>query len=238
MVKRAEKHLAVIPARAGSKGLAGKNMRSLCGFPLASYTIETALDVGFFDRIVVTTDMPELIDYCGTYIDPRLSVIKRPNRLCKDTVPMTPVVIHALQQAEAETMENYTDIWTLQATSPLRTEEDILKAYTVYKQEGATSLASVTEELHTILKGPATHTDIIRRPADTRQTTQPWYICNGAIFITKKSILTNYEDRLGISPSVYVMDQASSLDIHNEEDLKLAEFYMRKRLLDADINNR
>ena len=127
-MKRAESHLAVIPARAGSKGLAGKNMRSLCGNPLAAWTIETALDTPFFDRIVVTTDMEDLIELCKGYPDQRLSVIKRPKRLCGDKIPMVPVVIHALMEMEARHMENYTDIWTLQATSPMRTEIDIMKA--------------------------------------------------------------------------------------------------------------
>jgi len=87
----------------------------------------------------------------------------------------------------------------------------------------------VTEELHTILKGPANQVDIIRKPADTRQETDPWYICNGAIFATKKPILLNYKNRLGIAPSIYVMDERSSIDVHTEEDLKTAEFFMTER---------
>ena len=228
-MKRPEKHLAVIPARAGSKGLIGKNMRYLDGYPLLTYTLDAAIDAAFFDRIVITTDMEDMIDYVGGYADDKVMTLRRPKRLCGDKVPLAPVIVHALQETEAAYMENYTDIWTLQVTSPLRTDEDIIKAHRVYKESGADSLTSVTEEHHAIFKKERGFTKRVHKPGKTRQTTEPYYVGNGAIFITKKGVLLGYKDRLGITPALYVMDKVSSIDIHTQEDLELAEYYLNRR---------
>ena len=236
-MRRRESHLAVIPARAGSKGLAGKNMRDLCGKPLIAWTIETAIDVGFFDKIVVTSDMEAVLDLAHEYIGEKVVGLKRPKRLSGDTIPLAPVILHALNWAESEFMSNYTDIWTLQATSPLRDDEDIMRAYSEYKASGADSLCSVTDERHTIYKLEKHHVRSVRQPANIRQATEPYFIGNGAIFITKKSVLTKDTTRIGRKPALYVMDQENSTDVHTQSDLQLAEFYMKRRLANEVISN-
>lgn len=238
MGKKETKHLAVIPARAGSKGLTRKNMVNLRGIPLVSWTIDAALASSFFDKIVVSTDIPELIEYCRDYISSKIVTLKRPPRLCGDGIPLAPVIIHAVNEIEAEFMTNYTDIWTLQPTSPLRDDEDIIKAYKVYCDSEADSLASVSEERHTIFQRKGKYISRLFIPNDTRQTTHPLYVGNGAIAITKKSVLFQEKDRVGFKPSVYVMNQEHSLDIHTANDLALAEYYLNRRATNESFSYR
>ena len=114
--------LAVIPARGGSKGIPGKNIKDLYGQPLISYTIQAALDCKKIDRVVVSTDSEEIAGVAKKYgADvPFL----RPAALAMDTSKTIDAVIDVLERLQ----ETYEYVVLLQPTSPLRTAEDIEKA--------------------------------------------------------------------------------------------------------------
>ena len=89
------KVLALIPARGGSKGLLKKNIIPLAGRPLICHTIQTALDAGVFDRIIVTTDDDEIARVAagsGAEVP-----FMRPAELAKDEIKDFPVFAHALR---------------------------------------------------------------------------------------------------------------------------------------------
>lgn len=120
-----KKFIAVIPARGGSKGLPGKNIKELCGKPLIVYTIETALKSKIFDKVIVSTDSLEIAEIAkkaGAEIP-----FLRPKELATDTADSMDVLIHAIKFLE-EKGEKFDYIMKLQPTSPLRTEEDIRKS--------------------------------------------------------------------------------------------------------------
>ena len=114
--------LAVIPARGGSKGIPGKNIKDLYGQPLISYTIQAALDCKKIDRVVVSTDSEKIAGVAKKYgADvPFL----RPAALAMDTSKTIDAVIDVLERLQ----ETYEYVVLLQPTSPLRTAEDIEKA--------------------------------------------------------------------------------------------------------------
>lgn len=111
--------LAVIPARGGSKGIPGKNIKDLYGQPLISYTIQAALDCKKIDRVVVSTDSEKIAGVAKKYgADvPFL----RPAALAMDTSKTIDAVIDVLERLQ----ETYEYVVLLQPTSPLRTAEDI-----------------------------------------------------------------------------------------------------------------
>jgi CMP-N,N'-diacetyllegionaminic acid synthase len=108
--------LAIIPARAGSKRLPGKNLRPLCGKPLIAWTIEAARQSRLITDLVCSTDDERVMELC---IEADVDVIVRPAELATDTATSESVIAHALMGYEADY------VCLLQPTSPLRIAEDI-----------------------------------------------------------------------------------------------------------------
>ena len=92
------KILGLIPARGGSKGIPGKNIRRLKGKPLICYTIEAALASKYLNRIVVSTDS-EKIAAIARETNVEVPFI-RPAHLAKDNTPMYDVMVHTIHELE------------------------------------------------------------------------------------------------------------------------------------------
>jgi CMP-N-acetylneuraminic acid synthetase len=134
---------AVIPLRAGSKGLPGKNTRVLSGQPLYRHAVDAALAAGA-QRVVLSTDISEIQT---ALLPAQVQVIARPPDLCGDAVPMAPVVSHALQWAACTGT-----VVLLQATSPLRQVTDIQAALDLFCTGQYELVMSVTEADRGVLK--------------------------------------------------------------------------------------
>jgi pseudaminic acid cytidylyltransferase len=94
------KCIAVIPARGGSKRIPKKNIREFLGRPSISYPIQTAIESGLFDEIIVSTDAPEIADISLKF--GATSVIQRPQQLADDITPTVPVIAHAIEDLNIE----------------------------------------------------------------------------------------------------------------------------------------
>ena len=211
-------HLAIIPARAGSKGLKDKNIAPLCGKPLIFYTIEAAIESKVFDKVIVSTDSKKIAD-----ASKGVDILMRPKCYSTDKIPIMPVILHALESYN----EGYDIVTVLQPTSPLRTATHIKEAFKRFKDTKADSLLSVKEELHTIWKINKGIVEAVRKVEVNRQLLQPYYIGTGAIFITRFWVICGLSRRLGGQIELYPMDEISSTDIHTKEDLDLASFYLQ-----------
>ena len=86
--------LAVIPARGGSRGIPDKALQLVGGKPLILRTVETVEAAAFAERIVVTTDCPQIAGFCKLR---GIEVLDRPSELAADDVPLAPVIDHAVQ---------------------------------------------------------------------------------------------------------------------------------------------
>src|SRR5262245_15933087 len=133
--------LGVVTARAGSKGIPGKNTRLLAGKPLILYTIEAAQRSGAFDRLILSTDDPSaaaLARNAGCDVP-----FERPAALATDDAPHLPVMQHAASwlRDRGETLPDWTMI--LMPTSPLRRPHDIVEAIAVVVRSGADSVVGV-----------------------------------------------------------------------------------------------
>ena len=115
--------IAIIPARSGSKGLANKNVKPLCGKPLILWTIEQALACTKIDAVVVSTDSEEIrqIALAAGAEAPFL----RPASLAGDDSPTFLTVIHTLDFYEIELKRRFDYVLLLEPTSPLRRAEDL-----------------------------------------------------------------------------------------------------------------
>lgn len=127
-------NLGLIPARGGSKGVPGKNIKMIYGKPLIAWTIEKALKAETIDNVVVSTDSSEIAAIAQ---QAGAEVLMRPKELATDTASTLDVMIHALN--------NYPDadtITLLQATSPCRREGLIDECVREFWTEGYDSLAT------------------------------------------------------------------------------------------------
>lgn len=115
--------IGIIPARGGSKGLPGKNIRPMCGKPLIAWTIEKALKSRCLDVVVVSTDSAEIAAVarsCGAEVP-----FLRPTELATDTANSYDVIRHALGFYRQSTGRKYDYTVLLEPTSPLREDDDI-----------------------------------------------------------------------------------------------------------------
>jgi CMP-N-acetylneuraminic acid synthetase len=213
------KYLAVIPARAGSKGLPGKNLHPFLGKPLICRTIEAAIASRLCD-VCVTTDSTEILDLIESK-NYHILTVTRPPELATDTIPLSPSIIHAYEAIKGY----YGAIITLQPTSPLLYSDDIINAVDIYEKKKPDTVISVTEEYHSIwLRDRGGYFFAVKQNTMNRQQTTPAYVVNGAIFITNTNTLLEKKDRVGDKVELYVMPQERSIDIHTKEDIELGEF--------------
>jgi N-acylneuraminate cytidylyltransferase/CMP-N,N'-diacetyllegionaminic acid synthase len=116
------KVLAVIPARSGSKGLPGKNIKELCGKPLVAWSVDAAKESKYIDKIVVSTDSDEIAEIGKKY--GAEVPFMRPAELARDTSPGYEVLEHVILTLQ-EMGDCYDFIVVLEPTSPLREVSDI-----------------------------------------------------------------------------------------------------------------
>src|SRR3989344_694173 len=111
------KFLGVITARGGSKGIPGKNIKPMLGKPLIAYTIEAALASQVFDRLIISTDDPEIARVAKEHGCE--APFMRPPELAEDKTPHLPVMRHAVEWLKDN--EGYSPDYAmiLQPTSPL-----------------------------------------------------------------------------------------------------------------------
>lgn len=187
--------LAVIPARGGSKGLPGKNIRMLCGKPLIAWSIEKAKKARHLDVVLVSTDSPEIAAVARRYgaIVPFL----RPADLATDCASTYDVIRHALEYYREEEGREFEYIVLLEPTSPLREDDDIDQILQTLdaRADECDAIVSVGEV--------AGHPSIMKRLVDGRvepfcpelvQTTRrqdnaPAYFPFGVAYIAKTSAL-------------------------------------------------
>jgi CMP-N-acetylneuraminic acid synthetase len=134
---------AIIPLRAGSKGLPGKNILPLNGKPLYHYALDAALAAGA-TRVLISTDIPEVLQakHPETVV-----VVPRPLHLCGDTVDMSSLLLHLISsQALIGTLA------LLQATSPLRTVAHIQAGLALFETRQHDLVITVTPGERSVLK--------------------------------------------------------------------------------------
>lgn len=226
------KPLIVIPARGGSKGVPGKNIKPLAGKPLVYYTIEAAREVFTDEQIIVSTD-DEAIKNCVEQTGLNVPFI-RPADLATDTSATHDVLLHALKFAESKGYSPDTLI-LLQATTPFRSAEHIRAAIKLYTIE-TEMVASVKETrsnpyyvlfeenqdgwLEKSKKGNFT----------SRQLCPKVWEYNGGIYIINVNALRIKPIQEFTKIRKFVMDEWSSHDIDTIFDWKLAEFYAEECL--------
>lgn len=190
-----KKLIAIITARSGSKGLKDKNIRLLNGKPLLAYSVEAAIKSGVFDTVHVSTDSQEYADIAQSYgaDEPFL----RDEQNAGDASSSWDAVREVLKKY-AELGKHFDCCVLLQPTSPMRSAEDIRRAYSLFEQQNASSLTSVTEVDHPVqwcfkLDDTCSMKDFASSSYKDcrRQQLEKHYRENGAVYIVGTSDIMN-----------------------------------------------
>ncbi len=221
------KCVAIIPARAGSKGIANKNIIEFCGKPLIGWSIEQAKGAKCIDEVYVSTDGEQIASIAEQF---GAKVIWRPKEIASDFASSEEALIHAI-----DTIENGNEISRvvfLQATSPIRKTDDIDKAMLMFENGNYDSLFSMSVlEDYCIWKevnGQIDSWSYDYKMRGRRQERDKMYLENGSIYIFTPEILRKNNNRLGGKIGMYMMSFNQSYEIDSIEDIPICEFFMKK----------
>jgi CMP-N-acetylneuraminic acid synthetase len=226
--------LGIIPARGGSKAIPRKNLALLANKPLLAWTVEVALESASLDRLVISTDDPEIVEV-GKRLGAEAPFL-RPTELATDTSTSMDVILHALRWFADN--ENYRPdyVLLLQPTSPLRTVTDIREPISLALAKHADSVVSVCEtHQHPLwMKGVNDEGRLIdlypQSAAPTRrQDLSPVFALNGAIYLALRTVLLSERTFISDRTYAYVMPENRSLDVDTPWDLYLANLILNDR---------
>lgn len=209
--------LGLIPARAGSRGIPGKNERPLAGRSLVARAVDAARASGVIDRIVLSTDS-DTIGAIGAANG--VEVIRRPAELAADDTPMLPVLVHTLNVLEAEGWR-CDALALLQPTQPFRTGAHIADAVRLLEQTGATAVASVVPipahyaPQYAMRIGDGRLLPYLPEGGEItrRQDVEPAYSRDGTVYLTRVGVIRQgslYGD--DCRPLVLAPDESVNLD--------------------------
>lgn len=221
--------VALIPARGGSKGIPGKNIRLLAGKPLIVHTIEQARQSNWVTETVVSTDDDEIAcisEAAGA------TVVRRPADISGDQASSESALIHAIHSLlhQGRPLPDLTVF--LQCTSPVRRPDDIDEAVATLMQRGADSLLSVSPSHRFLWKeegGEVRSINYDFRNRPRRQDIAPQYVENGSIYVFRTQALLDSGNRLSGKVALYPMDEEAAVDIDSMVDMKLAEMILLER---------
>lgn len=218
--------VTIIPARGGSKGIPNKNIISFCGRPLLAWSILQARACSRVSSVWVTSDSQEILDIAQYY---GASPILRPPSISGDMATSESAWAHALEYIES-TQTKVDIVVALQATSPLRSSDDIGNSITLLLDKSADSLLSVVEiedffMWHLSNESPESinYDYRFRKP---RQLIDKKYLENGSIYLFKPDILKMQGNRLGGKIVMFVMDKYKMFQIDSHEDFELCSNLM------------
>lgn len=231
--------LCIILARAGSKGLPGKNVAPLLGRPMIAYTIEHALAARSLDRVVVSTDGAEIAEVARLM---GVEVIDRPAALAGDLATVDAAARHALQAAEAVGGQRYDAVVILYGNVPLRPADLIDRAVAKLESSGADSVQSLCPvgKMHPYwmkkLGGPDGDRieDYQPNTVYRRQDLPAVYQLDGGIIaVRRQALLTIVPGQphafLGQDRRAVITRPGEVVDVDTSADLAVAEALLRQR---------
>ena len=220
--------IAIVPVRAGSRGLPGKNLRAFCGMPLYLRAVEQGIRA--LGKVLVSTDIAEI---CQDMLPVGGIVCRRPAELALDSTPMEEVIRHVI---DCQRLQGQA-ILLLQATSPLRLDNDIRKAISKFSGGQYSMVLSVARRDSGVQKYGTLSRDEFKSFGDpklcfrNRQALPAVYGPNGAIYIFDANSFISEGGFPTKKIGAIEMPRERSLDIDNEDDFMAAEriFLQRHR---------
>jgi CMP-N,N'-diacetyllegionaminic acid synthase len=233
--------VSITCARAGSKGVPGKNLRPLLGKPLIAHTIEAAQASRYLDERMVSTDCPEIAavaEQWGAWVP-----FLRPAKLAQDATPQIAVIRHVVTWLIEWGADGFDAIVTLQPTTPMRTSEQIDAAIELFFREQADCVLGVAPAEHSpywmfTVRDRRLHPLINSGEVRTaRQSLPPVYRATGSVYVNRThhllrpgptSAVPLWELGDRVVPLV-IEDPLAGFDLDTELDFVVLEALLRER---------
>ncbi len=218
--------IALLPMKAHSSRVPGKNFRDLHGRPLYAWILNTLLELPFIDHVLINTDARAKLNAAGLKESNRVVIKDRPTRLCGDDVSMNLVLQDDLASHPAENyLMTHTTNPLLKATSLQTAWED----YLVAVKDGYDSLFSVTRHqtrFYTRDAQPINHDPANLLPT---QDLEPWFEENSCFYFFSQQSFASSGARIGQRPKLYEIGAHEAIDIDEWEDWYLADGLLTSR---------
>jgi CMP-N-acetylneuraminic acid synthetase len=229
--------LGLIPARGGSKGIPGKNIKPLGGRPLIDFTFEAAAASSLLTRVILTTDSEEIAEY-GRRCNVEVPFL-RPSDLASDNSAANAYIHHCLQHLEAQEGYRPDVVVLLQPTCPFRTGDDIDTCIQMLANSNADSVVSVAvlpTKFHPNWQFLVTDQGLVHPVASgawsslatARQHLETTYTRNGAVYAFRRDSFIRGGNIYGRRVVAYVMPEARSVNIDEMSDWAKAEALLGK----------
>jgi len=221
------KIVALLPMKAHSERVKGKNFRLISGKPLYKWILDTLLSINRIDHIIINTDARSILNENGLEESSKVVIRDRIPALCGDTVSMNLILKDDIDNIDS-------DIYLMtHITNPLLSAEIIEKAIDVYinnlKLNNVDSLFSVTKYQTRFYKDDGTPVNHDPNNLIRTQDLEPWYEENSNIYLFTKSSFYKTQARIGLEPLLFEIPKIESIDIDDQQDFDIVEALLTKR---------
>ncbi|CAI8383408.1 MAG: CMP-N,N'-diacetyllegionaminic acid synthase [SAR116 cluster bacterium MED-G04] len=212
--------VALLPMKANSERVTGKNFRDFCGKPLFRWMLDTLIAVTRIEKVVINTDARSILADHGLVEGGKIIIRDRPAEICGDHVSMNKVIADDISNVDADTY------LMTHTTNPLLSGGSITKALDIYHaalDQGFDSLFTVNKVQARFYDGDA---NAINHDPDNMIRTQdlePWYEENSNLYIFSAESFAKTSARIGVKPTMMESIASEACDIDTPEDWALAE---------------
>jgi N-acylneuraminate cytidylyltransferase/CMP-N,N'-diacetyllegionaminic acid synthase len=234
--------LFLIVGRGGSKGVPGKNLREIGGISLVGYKAISARKSAFCDRLIVSSDSPEIQAEAKRYGAEVL--FNRPAELASDTASSNDVVLHAMDWVERNERRSYDAVMLLEPSSPFARADHYDAAIKLFRERNADLVVGMREaEVSSVFVGTLGDNGsiapivekLLRNQKLRRQDQKPDVTMNGALYLVRWQTLKESRKIYSNPASSYglLMDRMHSIEIETPHDLAFAAFAVERGMLDV-----
>lgn len=226
--------IIAIPARGGSKGIPGKNIRMMNGKPLLAYSILNALSLKqvYGEEsvdVVVDTDDDEIAEIAKHY---KAEVIMRPAELAGDDVTLDPVINHAVTVKEGQVNASYDIVITMQPTSPTLKANTLQQAVAYFIESGVDTLISGVNAPHLSWTTDGEGKKIPAYEKRLNRQYLPAHFSETGAFVLSKRECVSESGRIGSKVDIYELSEEECVDIDTASDWQLCEAILgRKKII-------
>ena len=224
--------VALLPMKANSERVKGKNFKNFCGKPLFRWVLDTLLNDHRIEKVIINTDARKILAEHGIEDTEKIIIRDRPQKICGDYVSMNEIIADDVANINS-------DVYLMtHTTNPLLSLKSLKSALTLYNKSSRFGFDSVftvnkiqnrfyDKDCNAINHDP---NNLIRT-----QDLTPWYEENSNLYIFSKDSFSQTKSRIGKKPKMMITEPFESTDIDTPSDWELAEilvnYYRKKRLI-------
>lgn len=219
------KIVALLPMKANSERVKGKNFRDFNGKPLFRWILDTLLGIKDIDKIIINTDARSKLEDAGVYESNRVKIRDRSPHLCGDFVSMNLILADDVRNVDADTY------LMTHTTNPLLSVSTISNALALFQkarvEKGVDSLFAVNRLQTRLYKADCSPINHNPKELVRTQDLEPWYEENSNLYLFTKNSFFKTNARIGERPMMFEMPKYESIDIDNPDDWYFAAVAMR-----------